>query len=365
MQEMLSLFVAHDFEVRGGRFGQKELERRYGKLIRRSVSPEAEPSVFEQAVARYPEIDLASLLLKDDVLVQTLIQGRYDRFIIQASLDDSAHFKSLEEMPNWRKVLDFDSLDDDIVKTASEALEHEFANRSITDFGALLHVFALRMMMATHGIRSASIAETEAECKSYIDDLLEARRLPHSFDDFDESSLGRRSYGYRYWVEEDYKDAFVRVTEHLRKQSRVALEQTYPEAARDLMEMLSQDIRKFIAAIAYSREGDHRFVHLPVLRAVEPKDFVDGWMKSSKENSSWFSIRSALERRYEGMALASQSGRRSGWLNSEADWIKAVIEELERRAAAATGFEKFRIERVIPQITFPESLNPSSKNPGS
>ncbi len=154
MQEMASLFMAHDFEVRGGRFTEKELDRRYEKRLGRAMSKSTEPNVFDEAVARHPEINLTSLLLTDEVLVQTLVQGRYNRSVIQASLDDSAYFKNPNEMPNWRKVSEFDSLDDATVETASKALEHQFVNRSITDFGELLHIFALQMMMAAHGIRS-------------------------------------------------------------------------------------------------------------------------------------------------------------------------------------------------------------------
>ncbi|MFO1126562.1 MAG: P-loop NTPase fold protein [Methylocystis sp.] len=365
MQEMASLFMAHDFEVRGGRFTEKELEGRYEKRLGRAMSKNREANVFDQAMARYPEINLTSLLLKDEVLVQTLIQGRYNHSVIRASLDDSTYFKSLDEMPNWRKVLEFDSLDDVTVETASEALELEFANRSITDFGALLHIFALRMMMAAHGIRSVSIAETEIECKSYIDDLLESRHLPHNFGDFIESTLGRAAYGFGFWVEENYADSFNRVKVHLREQSLVALERTFSVSARDLMETLSRDVREFIAAISYSGEGDHRFARLPVLKAIEPEDFVDRWMQSSKKNNSWLSIKSALESRYEGPALAAESTRASGWLNSEADWIKSVVAELHNHAADATGFKRYRIERIIPEIAFPEAVNPSSKNPAS
>ncbi|MGJ0394700.1 MAG: P-loop NTPase fold protein [Methylocystis sp.] len=351
MQVMVPLFVAHDFEVRGGRFSQSELENRWSS---------SKNDAFVQAAGRYGEINLSNLLLKDEVLVQMLIQGRYEPSVIQASLDDSVYFKRLDEMPNWRKVLEFDSLDDATVKTASEALELEFADRSITDFGALLHIFALRMMMAKRGVLSASIAEIEAECKLYIDDLLGSARLPHHFADFDESTLGRSAYGFGYWVEEDYQDAFNRVKEHLRTQSLVALERTFPASARHLLEMLSRDAREFIAAISYSGEGDHRFACLPVLKAVAPEVFVEKWMESSKEDRSWFSIKYALERRYEGLALVADPGIRSGWLSSEAEWIKAVVAELKKRAEAATGFEKYRIERVIPQITFPERITSES-----
>ncbi|MFO1104006.1 MAG: P-loop NTPase fold protein [Methylocystis sp.] len=362
MQKMVSLFMAHDFEVRGGHFTERELEKRYEKRLGRAMSKNKEPNVFDHAMARYPEIDLTNLLLKDVVLVQTLVQGRYERSVVQASLDDSAYFKNPNEMPNWRKVFEFDSLDDATVDAGSKALELEFSDRSITDFGELLHVFALRMMMAKRGVLSASIAEVEAECKSYIDDLLGSARLPHNFVDFDESTLGRSAYGFGYWVEEDYQDAFDRVKEHARKQSVVALERTYATSAMTLMETLSRDAREFIAAITYSGEGNHRYARLPVLKAVAPEVFVEKWIESSREDRRWFSIKYALEQRYEGLALVAEPGIMSGWLSSEGEWIKAVVAELKKRAQAATGFEKYRIERVIPQITFPERVTPSSES---
>jgi len=36
-------------------------------------------------------------------------------------------------------------------------------------------------------------------------------------------------------------------------------------------------------------------------------------------------------------------------------WIRAVIAELKKCSGAAAGFAKYRIERAIPQIVFPES----------
>lgn len=351
MTELISLFAALDFEVRMGHLSKADLDRRYMKVVEGAVVENTE--AFKAGAARYAEVNLASTLLSNKFLIHSLIQGRYTPTEFQESLDESPHFRKPEDVPAWRRVLEFDTMDDASVEVAFAELEREFLDRSITDFGSMLHTFALRMMMAKHGMLTNSIAEIRDQCQGYIDDLLTADRLLPDFDDYDDRSLGRAAYGFGYWVEETFCDAFNGVIDHLRKRSNEALEKTFSSSSEQLLTILSEDGRAFACLVSFSGDGDHRFARVPVLKALDPVVFVDAWLDASRANNSWLAIRRGLETRYEGLALADGATGQSGWLVPERDWIKEVISLMKRRAESSTGFVRYRIERAIPNVHFP------------
>jgi hypothetical protein len=165
---------------------------------------------------------------------------------------------------------------------------------------------------------------------------------------------GYSAHGYGFWVEDAYKDAFDRVLTYIGNQSRVALENTYPDAGQRCLELMARDVHQFVGKISYSGEEPHEFAGLPVLKTIAPGVFVDAWLNTPKANEAWYWIKIALEGRYQHHALASSSNPNVGWLASEREWIKSVLAELRERADAAAGFAKFRIERAIPRINFPE-----------
>jgi len=289
-------------------------------------------------------------------LIQTLVQGRYENVTIRNSLNDSPYFVKQDELPLWRKITSFSTLEDDVVNEAVAAMQRQFVERSITDIGEMLHIFSLQMMMAKHSILENSVEAIEEECKAYINDLLLSGRLPILDEPgaFEFIARGDGALGHGFWIENDYEDAFRRVVSHLRQQLKTALENTYPNAAQNILKLMTRDSQQFASTISYSGQGSHKYARLPVLKTVEPRAFVDAWLSAPKESNSWYWIKVAIEQRYEGAALTNNAEGDLGWLNSETDWLKAVVRELRTRADAAKGFAKYRIERAIPQITFPE-----------
>jgi KAP family P-loop domain len=356
MHEIIELFFALNLEVREGRI-DREAFTSFRRMISHQKGADGQYIKTKIGIAqdRYNFIKLDSYLLNDEVLTQMLLMGRFESSAICTSLDDSPHYAKLETLPPWRRVIEFDSLEDDKVDEAIKAMNQQFDDRSVTESGEMLHIFALRFMLAKRGVEAKTEQQVEADCKAYVDDLLLSGQLPPPTEpsQFERSRWLDSAHNHSFWNSE-YKDSFQRVGMHLRDQSIQSLEKTYPEAAADLMKLMSADIRKFASAISYSGEGDHKFARLPVLRFVQAEVFVEAWLKAPKENDGWYWIRTALEKRYEGLALVDDPSIQSGWLKSEIPWLKAALTEINKRAVAATGIAKYRIERAIPKITFPE-----------
>jgi hypothetical protein len=208
----------------------------------------------------------------------------------------------------------------------------------------MLHIFALRLMMAKYGRLRCSVEQVADENKAYIDALLSEGRLPASTEEKFESDILRSAvHGHRFWVEDGYVDLFDSLVAHLRAQAKVALGRSYAASAEELLKTLSAVPREFANAIG--PEG--KFAHLPVMKEITITSFVETWLNAPNRIEAWYWTKVGLERRYSIVSPFRES------LSSEAEWVAAVISDMRKHAEDECGFKKLRIERAIPTVIFP------------
>jgi hypothetical protein len=362
IRDLVQLFVAIDIGVRNNTISSESIRKRVGAGLSRemrkiSASRKGEAiefSQFEKLQTLYPGIDLENQILNDDVIVDMLIRGRYLKYAICESLQNSSYFAKANTLPPWRRVAEFDRLPDDLVEDAARALNEQFETRTVTETGEMLHVFALRMMMAKHGIIDGTVEKIAEENKKYIDALLSEGRLPPlDTSTFDQNFSMSISNGFGFWVEESYKELFSAVFKHLEANMRLALESTYPKIGEQLLTLLQKEPREFAGAISYIHGGSHKLAALPVMNAVPLESFIKTWLNAPNRGETWNWTRIGFEQRYSDAML-------SGPLSSEAKWIHAVLVEMRCRAKSETGFKRLRMERAIPKLKLPElSASPS------
>ena len=355
MRDIVPLFVALAIAIRTNSLDAECITNRHGTTLRREMrkianarrGEEIKPSKFENAQELYSGIDLENQALNDVVLNDMLVRGRYNKEAICASLDSSTYFANIEEVPPWRKVIEFDRLPDTVVEEAVSAMEQQFASRTVTEVGEMLHIFALRMMMAKRGMLTRTVEEVTEESKSYVNDLLREGRLPTSDEEeLDDSIRMSGSGGAGFWIEDSYQNLFDSVVTHLRAQRNIALERTYPDVADQLLEMLATEPREFAGAISYLPGGTRQFAGLPVMKTIPVGKFIEAWLNAPNQREAWYWTRRGFEQRYENP---------QGPLVSEAEWVRAVLAEMKSCAEAETGFRRFRIERIIPRVQVPDA----------
>jgi hypothetical protein len=255
-------------------------------------------------------------------------------------------------LPPWRRIFEFDKLPDNVVKEATIAMEQQFSRRTVTEFGEMLHIFALRMMMAKHGMLTHTVEEVTEESRSYVDDLLREGRLPGSDEEeFDDSIRMSGAHGAVFWIEDSYQGLFDNVVTHLRAQRNIALERTYPAIADELLEMLATEPREFAGAISYLPGGTQKFAGLPIMKVIPVEKFVEAWLNAPDRGEAWYWTRRGFEQRYEHPAFSVHTSR----LASEREWVRAVLAKMRSCAEAETGFRKLRIERAIPRVQVPNA----------
>lgn len=345
MRNLVELFTAFDIETRAGRLSAADLRNRLGSqnrddLWEEVIDESAKNSPFSKARKRYPSLNLADQSLNDDLLVAMFVNGRYDDAEIRKSLDNSPYFLKPADEPPWKTVIQFDKLEDDVVEQAWQRMETQFTKRSVSDSGEMLHIFALRLMMAENGISNHSFEEEIGACKAYIDDLLAADSLPPSGTDYNwHEAFDQAHDGYGYWVSDRAAQYFSEIKQHLIASRKEALRNTFPQVTADLLAKMTTDAKAVFEMISPTNNGDNPYAFVPLLHNITPEVFVETWLSAPK--SQWRTINYALRGRYEHDRLEQ-------YLGEERDWALEVRQILLDRAATEVGFAALRIRRVIP-----------------
>ncbi len=356
MRTLVALFVAFDIEVRTGRLNAKDLKNRSGTkyvaALRANASAQAAarpPLIL--ANDKYPTIELEDNILNDDLLVEMFVDGLYDHSNIQASLDNSVFFLKPSDAPPWRIVINFDELDDVIVEEGRLAMQKQFDDREVTDSGELLHIFALRLMMADHGITEKTLEEEKDACRKYIDDLLIADRLPPRETDWRWwDSFDTAHQGYGYWVTEETRPFFKELWDHLILSRETAFERQLPSIAEKLLTLIASNAKMFFESVSPTNNGDNPYAYIPVLYAIEPRVFVDTWLAAPREN--WRYIKYAIDNRFE-------HGRLERDFPIEVTWADEVYRLLLERATNSRGLASLRIRRIVPKV-FAQRASPEA-----
>lgn len=299
MDELTKTFVAFQIEVRAGNLKVKDLCNRrgvrMGYMIRVQGNaqnpPDAPPLV--SASDKYPEIDLEAGMLNDSVLASILIDGRFHKEEICASIDNSSHFIVPSDVPPWKVVTHFDEMDDETVEGASKRMQEQFEKYEVTESGEMLHIFSLRIMMADIGIIDQSIEGVVSENKAYIDQLLKDGRLPARETDWRWPAKFEGAYdGFGYWVSENNAHHFKEIWDHLISCRETAFQQKIPDILDDLLGMVSKDSKAFFEAVSPTNNGPNPYAMVPLLHGVAPEKFVEIWLSADRNN--WRNVKYAL-----------------------------------------------------------------------
>lgn len=347
MEELVRLFSALNIEVRAGKISEDDLRERRKTIdmfeiarLSRTSEQEAKVPAFVDSAARYSPLDLSNTLLNDEVIVQMFIHGRYDQSEICGSLRNSSSFLKPAEAPAWKVLIQFRRVDDEIAEIAMRKLIGQFVEREITNPGEILHLFALRFMLAANGLLERSFDQVRDECKKYIDDLMAAGKLPYRGTNYNWSGSFDGGYaGFAYWVEKPFENHFNDVLAYLLSAMERALDNEFPKLAPDLLKLLESDSEAFYGQVCYSGEGPNTYAEVPILKAIEPHVFVDTWMRSHPKN--WRNIRLGLKERYSGARLLNE-------LKDEAPWLREVLILLEAKTKGVQSLRKLRIRLTIP-----------------
>lgn len=342
IDHLLRLFIALDIEVRAGEVDEPSLGDRYRKYIGEIANRKEDiPRPISKLADRYPGSDITGSMLSDELLIEMLIKGRYDRQKVAEWLDQTSYFAAGEETAPWQIVIGFDNVDDAVLSEGINRMNAQFEDRKTTEMGEFFHVAALRLMMAENGALPHDVATEEGLCHQYIDDLVKEGRLPPKPLEYDPSDRIVQAYaGHVYWGV-DRSLELQRVIKHWQCAASDSLDQKLPEYGSEILEMLRTNPKEIFKTISTTNYNYCPLSHTPFMQHIEPSAFVDAWLNGPR--SSWRDTSLALDNRYAHGALGDG-------LAPEKAWLLQVANALDEHIGATHGLARFRLERLKPKI---------------
>jgi hypothetical protein len=134
---------------------------------------------------------------------------------------------------------------------------------------------------------------------------------------------------------------FQEVRNYFEEKSSEALVKGYPQAAKELLEVMKSDQEKFFRMVAYCNHKDSRYYETPIFSYVSPEDFVSALLSLSPGERR--TVRSALDERYNSNHFNMK-------LAVEVDWLESVVKLLQQAREARQGkMSGYFLERMITQ----------------
>lgn len=333
---LLKEFLAFQFEVISGGMKADDIRMRRTFVVPQEGEERPERKI-EVAERKYKNIYLQSAIFSHELLIDMHCNGVFDAERIGSELRESRYFSQVEHSA-WRKVISFDELEDDQVQAAVQELESQFQCRELHELGEMLHMFSLRMMLAEYGELDQTLSKIEDDSKQYIDDIRKEKLLPRKdADRHFAHSLSTGSYGYGYWVMDCYKSNFNELLKHLVSAIDEATIESMQDEKDNIIGEIQSENCNLYELICYTADGPNKLYHLPVLRSVEPAEFVDAFLKAPKAN--WRNIELALKER-RSKAMHDET------LKYEIDWIQDFAQLLEEEAKKGQGLTRARLLRA-------------------
>lgn len=205
---------------------------------------------------------------------------------------------------------DAERREEDVVASALDDFESDFASRRFVEFGELLHIIGIRLWMSDLGVLKQTRSEVVEDLKKYVDDLLEQGILSSDRNRLNRDVLfgGYAGLGFRETDSSEFKEVFAYIeAEKLKK-----LTQSYPAMASQLMGEMERDVDLYFQRLCLSNSDHESFHDIPILKFVKPEDFVKRILSVSPY--SRYTALSVFKPRYENPLTVEKIREEIPWL---------------------------------------------------
>ncbi|WP_326431314.1 P-loop NTPase fold protein [Enterobacter bugandensis] len=346
LSEAFTLFTALNINYRLGKVSEKEIETRNSVFYYVSKNKNGTKDIFDEIKENYKKnetpLNMDSDLLSNEILVETIVNGLYNKQSIIECINASRHFMKAERKGPWYTIMNFDSIETHKVNKALDELYLKFEQLEIVERGEILHSINLLFMLSEEKHIKESFEEIFTFFLNYIKKLQTHNKLPPSDSFANNGFLSDSAYGYGFWIKDSYKHYSRKLIKVLNDQEYISLRKKYPSYLLELKNNLKENTPLFCDKI--SRNGlkeINKFGYFGILSAFKPHEFVDMWL--SINISDWHKVRMALVNRYSGGAIHND-------LEEEGPWLKQVKMNIRHRASKTSGIDRLRISRLLMEL---------------
>ena len=288
------------------------------------------------------KLNLESDTLNNEVLIEMLVNGLYNKDNIIESINQSRHFNKIDIKAPWYTIWNFHSTETSKVDEALEELYAKFENLEVIEKGEILHSVNLLFMLSEAKHIQKSFDDVFHFYLEYTRRLQENNKFPPADLFTTYEPFGDTAYGYGYWIKDSYRHLSVKLNDIFVKHQYIALRKKYPSFLIEIKNNLKENPYQFCNQI--SRNGSrekNKFGYIDILSSFKPHEFVDAWL--NLDIKRWNEVREALVNRYDAGALQND-------LKNEGPWLKKVKMNIRYRANKESGIDRLRISRLIMKL---------------
>ncbi|EJD1896822.1 TPA: P-loop NTPase fold protein [Escherichia coli] len=341
--EIFTVFIALNIEAKAGFLSEKDLNQRFLQSVMAQDAiknkNESEIPPIVKIDIKYPSIAIiSSTAMSERDLADTIFKGVFNKKNICKSIDESKFFISEANIPSWRIIYNYYSVDDDILYDAITRMENEFQHRLIDNTGYILHMFHLRLLLSYMDEIEETYDEIERQCKEYIDDLYSQNRIAPSIDDEHSfSSIFYAYESYQYWVQPEYETNSKNIKKHLQQIQKKAFQDQLPALQHELLNLLGHNPQKFNSLICYDYQTPAEYASIEILHGIAIDDFSETWLSLPKKERML--VKQALINRYSHGKINS--------FPNEKNWLRDIIKYIDTLAENEKGLKRFQIKSYI------------------
>jgi hypothetical protein len=327
VKDIIALFTALSIDLRWGKISRSDLLGRQATYWQVAISKrdqngphkQSENNNQTQAIVdsheRYKAVvDVTSNSLDDELLVEMLVDGKYDRSAIQNYVQTLPEFQDESVRPLWWKFWQYRTKPAAEVHQTIKELDEKFLTHGFVELGEVLHVFSIQFYRIEFGWENWPPEETEGNAKQYLNKLVELGCFPIVLPSYLRG--GHISFGgYSINFPNKYIGHYSAIRKHIDECQKQAWKRNSDNFKNKILSWLHNDVDELRASLnQYDRQSD-AFHNIPVLLSIEPHDFVKEFLTC--DIKTWGNISGSLVDRKD-------RARHNGALANEMDWFAEV-----------------------------------------
>lgn len=316
LSHLLKLFLIFSFEIKSGNLKAKEISK-FSELqiliYKASTEKEKIGDKVYGIYQRYKSEIFFNLIFEYDTWIEILDKGIINKEEINKSIRESNYFM-VSVRPDWLNAYFVSDVTQSEFEDAIKSIERDITTHQINEIGVLMHILGIYLFLSDQGLITKSKTEIVQEIQDYIDYmdskgcLINKTLVDHPYIDSD--SWG--GYGFR----ERDTDEFKTVRIFLDKKIKSSIEQSYPEVALALLQLMKENAQEFYRSMSFRNNTENNYYKTPIFSHLTPQDFVNAFQNTPINMRKYVGF--TFSNRYKEPLFAN-------FLLTEYDFLKEVI----------------------------------------
>ena len=321
---LLRFFLLYSFEIKNGSMLAKDISLIEGSLFKSVIidDEQLKENLHKKLSLKYGDINIIDSLLPASTWESIFDTGLFNRNEINTALSRSKYFL-LDSQPMWLTLWNMHSLTDDQLEQILKGVGQRLHEEKVESMGELKQIISSLLYLSKVEVYKHSASDITAlglRNARKITQEKEFLRQDVSKDMYDIRESGFGGYGYHEKESEDFKN-FVKAANEV---AQDAIENSYPDKATLLLEIMVSDTSEFTGALVHSNFKKSDYYSKPILSFVVPQNFVEALGRLHPEQLR--QVHYMIEERYSFDHYSKLLKKESLWLTESAMEMCALLE---------------------------------------